>query len=117
MLGGMNLRSDRLKSVPTRLILYPLRMQPGGRGAELGTLRMDLWGCRLMLRSDRMKSGVRELSSDRVELGLASLIVVLLVLGMELLRIGMELSSLRLKQALIRMKHCPNKNEWRRKSG
>ena len=73
MLGGMNLRSDRLKSVPTRLILYPLRMQPGGRGAELGTLRMDLWGCRLMLRSDRMKSGVRELTNIRLNQGSDSL--------------------------------------------
>ena len=103
MLGGMNLRSDRLKSVPTRLILYPLRMQPGGRGAELGTLRMDLWGCRLMLRSDRMKSGVRELSSDRVELGLASLIVVLLVLGMEPVSDRMELINLRMELINQRM--------------
>ena len=48
--GSMRLIPGSMRLIPgsMRIEPVPLRMQPGGRGAELGTLRMDLWSCRLM---------------------------------------------------------------------
>ena len=49
-LVGVRLKPGSMRLIPgsMRIEPVPLRMQPGGRGAELGTLRMDLWSCRLM---------------------------------------------------------------------